>query len=229
MLHAQKSCAVIATVLTFAAPVHASVQISSAATKNMNCDAGVCSPTAKQAMLSASDLESMLAVGDVKIVTGSGAVAIGVRAPVTWTSSSRLTLDANLSLHFYAPVTVAGHGAITLVTNDGGSGGDLVFDDGGNLTFSDLESSLVINSLSYQLVDSVAELAAKIAARPSGNYALAINYDASQDGTYAHPPVPAKFSGSFDGLGHSISNLSVDTVHSVGLFCILEIGVSFVT
>src|SRR5690349_18290357 len=99
----------------------------------MSCSAGVCSPTAQDAVLNVSDLTAMLATGDVKITTGNGAVTIGILSPFTWTSASRLTLDADFNVIFRAPVTVAGQGAVTLKANDGGTGGEISYADGGQL------------------------------------------------------------------------------------------------
>src|SRR6185437_8622489 len=144
-------CSALA-VLAGASAAEADVAISKKPTANMSCSAGVCSPTAAKATLNATDLANMLAGGDVKVTTGSGATNIVVKDGFSWTSTSRLTLDAMQSVEFDKPVTVAGTGAVTITTNDGGSGGDLLFGDKGNLTFWDLSSSLIINGSSYTLV-----------------------------------------------------------------------------
>ncbi|HEY1612980.1 MAG TPA: GLUG motif-containing protein [Rhizomicrobium sp.] len=76
-------------------------------------------------------------------------------------------------------------------------------------------------------VHSIAELAAGIAANPDGSFALANDYDASADGTYVASPIPALFSGTFDGHGHTISNLSINdptAKDDVGLFAELYEG-----
>src|ERR1051325_6645033 len=156
------------SLVAFAAPCEASVTISTNATKNMSCSAGVCSPTAKKAVLNVNDLTNMLASGDEKITTGAGAVTITIAAPFSWTSTSRLTLDANYNVSFRAPVTVAGTGAVTITTNDGGSGGDLIFFPGAKLDFWDTSSSLIINGNSYTLMKDIVTLASDIAANPSG-------------------------------------------------------------
>src|SRR5581483_6762914 len=192
-----------------ASAARADVVISKKATANMSCSAGVCSPTAKKAVLNATDLANMLATGDVTLKTGSGATNIVVKDGFSWTSTSRLTLDAMQSVEFDKPVSVAGSGAVTIATNDGGSGGDLLFGDKANLTFWDMSSSLVINGNSYTLVGNIKTLAAGIAANPSGFYALANDYDASVDGVYSSSPVASGFSGTFDGLGNAFSSLSM--------------------
>ena len=188
----------------------ASVEISSAPTKHMRCSAGVCAPTHKRAVLNATDLANMLAASDVKVVTGNGAVTITVASSFSWTSASRLSLDAALNVSFAAPVTVAGPGGLSIVYNDGGSGGDLLFFPGAKVDFWDLSSSLTINGNSYVLVGSIATLAADVAHTSSGYYALAADYDASADTSW---PIPV-FTGTFEGLGHQISNMTLSDAPS---------------
>ena len=94
--------------LLAATSAQASVQISSNPTQNMNCTGGVCSPTAKNADLNATDLANMLATADVKVVTGSGAVTIGVLSPLTWANTHKLTLDAQESINVKAQIVVEG-------------------------------------------------------------------------------------------------------------------------
>jgi hypothetical protein len=200
-------------------PASASVEISTNPTANMTCSGGVCSPTAASAVLNATDLATMLASGDVKVTTGSGATNIVVKSPVGWASTNRLTLDANQSVEIEKPVMVTGTGGVTVTTNDGGSGGDLMFDGKGNVTFWDLSSSLIVNGNSYTLVGDIASLASDIAANPTGFYALANDYDASVDGTYTSIPIGTEFFGVFEGAGHVISNFAIHSPDfSVGLF-----------
>jgi len=183
----------------------------------MSCVSGVCSPTAKKAVLNVNDLTNMLASEDVKITTGNGAVTIGILSPFSWTSSSRLTLDAFYTVSFQVAVTVAGTGDVTIVTNDGGSGGDLFFSPVGKLDFWDLTSDLNINQKRFRLVNSITALAAHVQRNPSGVYALANDYDAAADGTFSHPPIQF-LSGTFEGLGHGISNLTINGKTEAGLF-----------
>jgi hypothetical protein len=106
-------------------------------------------------------------------------------------------------------VVVAGSGALTLTTNDGGTGGDYWFPNGGSVTFWDLNSSLIINGQTFTLVKDIKTLAADITNNPSGFYALTNNYDASADGTYSSSPISSAFMGTLDGLGNTISNLVI--------------------
>src|ERR1041385_559934 len=112
----------ILVVLGAANFAQAAVNISDKPTKNMSCSAGVCSPTAKKAVLNVGDLANLLQATDVKVTTGKHAIAIEISSALSWASANRLTLDANCNVTVKAPVTVAGPGALTIVTNDGGSG-----------------------------------------------------------------------------------------------------------
>jgi hypothetical protein len=198
----------------------AALVISSKPTNNVSCSAGVCTATAKSAVMNATDLAGMLASSDVTLLSANKAKDIEVKAAFSWASSNRLTLDSYQSIAVEKLVTVAGSGALTLTTNDGGAGGTLSFTAPGRVAFWDLSSSLIVNGASYTLVGDIATLASDIAGNPAGDYALANNYDASADGTYAHSPVATTFSGGFEGLGNTISNLSIqDTaLEDVGLF-----------
>jgi hypothetical protein len=216
---------VLATAFAFAvlvgAPAQAALNISTQPTQNVICSGGSCTATNSIAFLNVNDLTTMLAAGDVTVFTGTISNDIKVEAAINWASATRLTLDAHRSIEFKRSVTVAGTGgALTLVTNDnGGNGGDYWFDNSANVTFWDTTSSLVINGQNFTLVKDIATLATAIAANLSGAFALAANYDASADGTYAQAPITF-VNGAVDGLGNAISHLSIrDSGHSyVGLF-----------
>jgi len=77
-----------------AIPAHAEVTISKKSTKNMNCSAGVCRPTAKNAVLNVDELANMLTASDVKVIADKKAQDIDVVSPLTWVTTTRLTLDA---------------------------------------------------------------------------------------------------------------------------------------
>ncbi|MGH6878189.1 MAG: hypothetical protein ACREHV_12565 [Rhizomicrobium sp.] len=202
----------------------AEVTISSAATSNMSCSNGVCAPTAKDAVLNVDDLETLLASGNLEVATtGTGVQADDIRADaaISWSGTNALFLDAYGSISVDKPVSVLGQGGLSLATDDGGSGGTLLFGAKGNVTFANLSSALVINGAPYTPVNTLSALAGAIAANPSGAYALAESYNASRDGTYSSAPIPTTFTGNFNGLGNAISNLTIDDVtefDSVGLF-----------
>ena len=204
------------------APAQAQITISASPTGNMLCSGGVCSPTAANANLNTSDVENYLASGSLEVTTtGSGVQAsdIIIEAGFSWKGASALALDAWHSVTFQSPVAVNGKGAVSLVTNDGGSGGALSFISGGSLSFLKPKNNLSIEGKRYKLASSLPALAADIAAKSSGNYALSVSYDASQVGTYGQSPIKTKFKGHFNGLGNTISNLSLNgKSKTLGLF-----------
>ena len=200
-----------AVTLAMATAAHAAMTISNASTNNVSCTSGVCTPTGANPNLNTGDLESLLASSEVTVKSNAAAPDIGILDPLTWASSHRLTLDAYESVHVRAPVVVEGKAGLRLKTNDGGSGGDYTFNTAtsGAIAFWDLASSFAINGRNYALVNDIKTLASDITANPSGNYALAESYDAAKDGTYADAPVGNELQGIFEGLGNTISNLTV--------------------
>jgi hypothetical protein len=188
---------------------HADVSISNKPTQNMSCDAGVCTATAQKAVLNVTDLATMLASGDVKVVPGKLASDIDIVAPLTWASRSRLTLDAYGSILFSQPLTSGKRGGVTIVASDGGKLGDYSFTSGGNVSFPKGQGSLVINGNTYKLEPTLADLANDISGNPAGFFALSADYDASKDGIYDRPPIPTPLQGKFAGMGHTVSNLSI--------------------
>jgi hypothetical protein len=215
----------IVAALAAASGANADVVISSAATSNMSCAGGVCTPTAKDAVLNVGDLENLLASGAVEVTTSGSDVQarnIEIDTALVWSSGSVLALDAFQSIVVEKPVSVAGQGGLSIATNDGGKQGYFGFRKKGHVTFSNLSSALTVNGASYTLEGDIKSLAAAIAANSAGNYALAGNFDASKDGTYQNSPIPTEFYGYFEGLGNTISNLSLsgsgDVNSYVGLF-----------
>jgi hypothetical protein len=189
----------------------ADVVISTAATQNMTCNAGVCAPTAVDAVLNVTDIENLLLNGSVEITTtGSGVQANDLRlaVPLTWSADSTLTFNAYRSVSVEKALSVTGPGGLSIATNAGGSGGTLSFGSGGHATFANLGSALAINGTSFELVDSISTLAAASKANPAGSYALANDYNASKDGVYRNSPI-TEFSGFLEGLGNTISHFSV--------------------
>jgi len=206
---------------------NAAVTISADATKNMDCSGGVCVPTAAKAVLNAGDLETMLASGNTTVTTtGSGAEAhdIVVSAPLAWTASTTLSLDAKHYLAIDKGVSVAGTGGLALTDN--GAPDSLTFGTGGSVTFANLSSALTINGPAYMLVDTIATLASAIRSNPGGDFAFAQSYDARKDKTYSAPPIATAFTGTFEGLGNTISRLKINDAadSEVGFFAFVDGG-----
>ena len=206
--------------MAVATTASADVTISTDTTQNMTCSGGICAPTASSAVLNVNDLENLLASGNVEVTTtGSGGVQannIDIEAALTWSTASALSLVAGQAITVDVPVSVTGTGGLS-ITNDG-QNEHLAFGSSGNVSFANLSSSLTINGAAYTLVNSVKGLASGIANNPSGDFALAGSYDARADGSYKQAPVNTGFSGTFDGLGNTISHLTVKAGFYVGLF-----------
>jgi filamentous hemagglutinin family protein len=149
----------------------------------------------------------------------SGAGDISIRSALSWSSKADLTLDAYHSILVSAPISVTGKGGVSLTSNTSNTDGHLLF-QGGDLTFAHASSGLTIDGFDYTLVNNISTLSSDIANDPSGNYALANSYNASADGTYSNAPIAAIFQGAFEGLGNTISNLSINAKSQtyVGLF-----------
>ncbi|MBV9571231.1 MAG: hypothetical protein JO056_08325 [Alphaproteobacteria bacterium] len=197
----------IGVCLAASSAAQADFMVSNKPTHDVSCVSGICTPTAANANLNANELTDMLASGDVALSSdGHGTTPnIQIANGFSWASTSRLSLQAAKNIVVKAPVIVAGAGAVAIAY----ANGDLFFDKTGKIDFWDLKSSLVINSLKFTLVADIKSLANKIAAKPSGRYALAKDYDASVDGTYKDSPVGTTFLGTFEGLGHTVANLTI--------------------
>jgi hypothetical protein len=203
-------------------PAQAALQISSAPTSNVACSSGVCTATAKAAVLNVADLANMLSSGDVTVASGRMARDIEIKAKLSWTSASRLTLDSHRSIAFEKPIIVAGTGALIITTGDGGQSGDFAFAKNGHVEFRDTNSGLIINGATYILAKSIKEISAAVAGDPDSNIALTHSIHAPEH-PYFRSLVDNEFSGNFEGLGNTISGLTIKVIgipgdQNVGLF-----------
>jgi len=224
--HWKSIAAVTILGLVVAAPARAALTISSQSTQDVDCASDVCTATAKNAVLNVGDLTNLLAGSDLSVESGKLAKDIVVAADLHLTSANMLTLDSVRAILVDNPIFVDGTGGLALKFNANRENGDLRFGLQGQVTFSNTSAPLAINGKSYALIDSVAALASGAAGHPSGFFALANDYDASADGVYSNAPVP-KFKGNLEGLGHTISNLSINDQSrgAVGLIGVQTAGV----
>jgi hypothetical protein len=189
-------------------PAEAALVVSKAPSQNVTCDNGskTCSATAADAVLNVEDMRRLLHAFDLTLLAAS-ARDIDFRVPFSWPEPRLLTLNATGSVVVRRPLVVGGLGGLSIT-------GTLLIRGNGRIDFQDLSSALSINGYPYSLANSVATLAQYA----GGHVALAVNYDASKDGTYAAAPIANV--QVLEGLGHTISNLSIqdlNTSHSVGL------------
>ena len=199
----------VALLASCAWEARASVQISSKPTQNMSCTGGVCVATARKAVLNADDLAGMLATGNVTVSSGQLAKDIKMSASLSWSSTSQLTLDAYRSLSFTKTLDVAGNGGLTILTDDGGSGGDFTFRKKGRVAFhkSSSNNSLIINGNTYSIVYNIRELRSAGRTNTFPYIALGANVDSSH-ALYTSAPIP-NFGLNLEGLGNTISHLQI--------------------
>ena len=151
--------------------------------------------------------------------SGSGVGDINIDSAISWGTGATLTLTAYHSINVDAAIAASGDGKLVLTTNNnsGGtsSGGALNFSNG-NIALTGNNAALTINGVAYTLIQSANELQS---VGSSGNYALAENIDASGLSSFTPIGESSAFNGTFNGLGNTVSNLSVSTNDSyAGLF-----------
>ena len=159
--------------------------------------------------------------------SGNGDIIIA--SPLTWSTSATLTLSAYRNIDFNANVTVLGGGALSLNTGTGTSG-DYIIGTSDSVSFnggSSAGASLSINGAAYTLLYSMADVQNINASSTAlqGDYALATSLNATSTSSWT--PIGSDpyfggtaFTGNFTGLGHTISNLTINpsSTRMIGLF-----------
>ncbi|BCG78600.1 MBG domain-containing protein [Mesorhizobium sp. 113-3-3] len=207
-------------------------------------DTGGFTASSNDSVINVTTLQNQLALANVTISTGSGGSQAGditIAAPISW-SANTLTLSAYHSIVFNANATIGGVGGLSLVTNNGGTGGTISYALGASATFTGTQGAqaLSVNGQGYTLIYDVNGLQA-INSGLTGRYALAKNIDASATsswnsglgfislGTDGNSNIQNSgngFTGTFDGLGHAVDGLSVtqSAAQYVGLFGFVGAG-----
>ena len=165
--------------------------------------------------MGATTLSNNLATTSVSLTTdnstGTDSGDINLNAAVTWSANTTLALNAYHNINVNAPITATGTSA-GLALNYGGD-----YTIAAPITLSGTNATLALNGTAYTLIHSMAQLDALDGA--NGYYALAQDLDASGT-TYADAVIAGTFSGTFAGLGHTVSNLAISapSTNYVGLF-----------
>ncbi|WP_164885069.1 YDG domain-containing protein [Rubrivivax rivuli] len=186
--------------------------------------------------IGADTLASNLASTSITLATaptGSEPGDIHVNADVTWGSNNTLTLQASRNINLNASLTATGTSAgLVLTPGTGGSLRMLTTDTlSPKITLSGANATLNIAGQAYTLVRDVAGLQA-LQSGLAGRYALAVDIDASSTATNGFTPIGNEagtsvtttnaFTGTFEGLGHTITGLTINrsggTANAVGLF-----------
>ncbi len=182
--------------------------------------------------VSNTDIDTALVTTNVILTTGgtagdgAGNGDIFVNGAISWTSASSLTLNAFRNIGINANITHSGTGgALALNPDTGGAGGLLTVRYGSTVTLNP-DAALSISGTPYTLISTPAELQA-VATNVTGHYAVANDLDMTgfaftpigTDQTFFTGYIGA-FSGVFEGLGHSIANLTINqpTSSYAGLF-----------
>ena len=194
----------------------------------------------------AAVINGALAGADVTLQTAptSRTGTLEVNAALSWSSGRTLTLKAGQNIAINADITASGDAAGLVLA----AGGEDITGKGAAITLSGGAPTLTIGGEPYTLITSAASLQRIGASAPSGGitgaYALAGDIDAASLGAFVPlgfssasttsgaigitgvNATPMPFVGSFDGLGHTIRNLSIgpSSAHNLGLFS--EIGLA---
>jgi filamentous hemagglutinin family protein len=159
----------------------------------------------------------------------AGDVLLG--APVSISDPNYFAINAYHSITVTAPITDSGVGEVDLNPGQGGGGGDYGFTNGGALTFTAAPNSgqsLFINGYQYTLLYTQDDLLSindpnNGSGGLNGLYALAapLDFDTGATGTvFTGAPIAsttyAQFTGTFTGLGNTISNLNIQEVTPIG-------------
>ncbi|HEY5079120.1 MAG TPA: filamentous hemagglutinin N-terminal domain-containing protein, partial [Opitutaceae bacterium] len=182
--------------------------------------------------------------------SNGGAVGSGnvnVNDAVSWSANTTLTLTASNNVNVNASITATGDLAGLVINPNSASGAETasgvgVFNLGTNasVTLSGANPSLSISGNAYTIINSLgapgdsttAPAAASLqgmaaAVNLNGYFALGSNIDATAtqtwNGNAGFTPIGdlgSPYLGTFDGLGHTVSNLTINlpTTTNVGLF-----------
>ncbi len=135
------------------------------------------------------------AFGGTTNASGKGDITIA--SALSWNSSASLTLDAYHSVLVNANITGTN---LAIKYNDGGSGGNFLV-SGAKVSLPTGTGHLAINGTAFTTVGDLSP----VIANPAGAYALASDIAGGSHSA----SVITNLTGSLEGLGHTISNLSV--------------------
>ena len=180
------------------------------------------------------------------VANGPGDILL--EGAITTSQFGDLFIDSYRSVAIDAPVNAQGSTSVSIFTDQGGANGDYRFGPAGSLSFTGAPGggqSLNINGQDFTLVYSVADLL-NVNNDLGGSYALANDIDFANTPNPSNPSSPqavfftaspiantselpqdggGTFFGTFTGLGHDLSNLSVNqTIGGTGAVSNGEVG-----
>ena len=211
--------------------------------------AGTWTPNAGGSIVRNTDVSAALNAGtNVVLQTGGASLEAGnvnVNAAVSWSANTTLTLTAANNVNVNANIAATGNTAGLVINPNTAVSGELASGTGtfnlhnAAITLSGATPSLSIAGNNYAVINSLG-LAADATAPPAtptlqgmtasnmnGYYALGSNIDASATSAWnalagftSIGTVGVPFNGKFDGLGHTVSNVTINrpATADMGLF-----------
>jgi trimeric autotransporter adhesin len=189
---------------------------------------------------------TLLSSNGASPVTGGGSGGnINVNDTVSWSANTTLTLTAANNVNVNGSITASGATAGLAINPNTANGGETAsgtgtFNLGAGATVNlpnvspTSSTALVIGGTPYTVINSLGAAGSVtgtdlqgLNGNPAGYYALGSNINAtatsSWNGGAGFTPIgnsTTPFSGIFDGLGHTISSLTINlpTAYNVGLF-----------
>ncbi|ANJ93660.1 filamentous hemagglutinin N-terminal domain-containing protein [Serratia plymuthica] len=161
--------------------------------------------------LNGATLGTSLANNNVALTSTEGNVSVS--APVNWSNGNKLSLTSERAgIQINAPLDATGAGAALELNHKTG----YALNNDAAITLSGSGAAFSANGENYQVVQSLQQLV-DIDSRLGGRYVLGTNI--THDGKVQAIGSSAAFSGVFDGLGHTVKGLTVESKgpHS-GLF-----------
>ncbi len=196
---------------------------------------GASSGAGEGGSITGSKLGSTLGKTNVEIQTFHPG-SINVNQPVSWSSNNTLQLRTDEYINVNKNITASGKEAGLVLNSDDGDFPEgpvadplyfLQLNNGSVITLSGADAQLKINKDEYTVINSanVRFLDFQFNAPDlAGNYALGTNINASLtagwDGGAGFTPVGTEddpFTGNFTGLGHTISNLTINRPDTLGV------------
>ena len=203
--------------------------------------------------MTGSTLGANLSANNVTIMSSSGATGtsgnININDAVTWSGAKKLTLSAYNSININNAINVPTGGSVSLVYGTGVATGNYNFGAfdlnhtsfAGSINFAATGAGLLTTQLatgsllSYTVISnpstySAASNATGGVTSSTGNFALGQNFTFGN--SFTTSPISGTFSGKFEGLGHTVSNLT--GTGAIGLFntssgLIRDVGVNMST
>jgi trimeric autotransporter adhesin len=189
--------------------------------------------------ISGATLGANLNANNVTILSSSGASGtsgdIHINDAVSWSSAKKLTLSAANNININSAINVPTGGSVALVYGTSVGTGDYNFGSfsanktefTGSINFAGTGAGLFTTQLgnnavdSYTVISNPSTYAASTNATggitsTSGKFALGQNYNF--DRSFTASPITGTFTGKFEGLGHTVGNLT--GTGAIGLFSI---------